>query len=547
MYNEIYQLSQAEQIEYVANRLVEIASVNSTKGEFAIAEKVEEILRSFPYFQENPSLVWTNSLSNDKFGRKNVFAFLPKRECQKTVIYHSHMDTVGVEDYGQQKDLAFSPDDLLTFFKSYEEDIDVQKDALSGDWAFGRGMLDMKSGIAVNLMNLLYYTEHFSELPANILLMVNCVEENDHTGVIESIPELVKLKEERDLTYVAAINTDFVSPLYEGYSNRYIYTGAAGKLLSCFYIKGREIHVGNTLAGIDPTLLSSAINLKINTNINLCEELDNEEILPSSCLMQRDQKDFYNVQTAKTARMYFNTFLYEKSAKWIMNQLLQASEEACKEVTRQLDLRYESYRKKIGIPENKISHDLAVFTFEAYLAYLSEKGYYPQKLIETFFEEHVGIDRREAGFELIDYLEMVCGEDAPKVILFFAPPFCPHNYIDQQSQVNIGIKAALADFSAETGEIFKLRKFFPYLSDSSYLSMNETPEDLESLVVNFPGMETIYPLPIESIRQLNIPAVDIGVYGIGAHTWKERIYKPYSYSKLPKFIRKVSQEISKEG
>lgn len=94
------------------------------------------------------------------------------------------MDTVGVEDYGPIKGIANDSDALQESFKNYDEDPLIQEHAKSGDWLFGRGMLDMKSGDAVNIATLFYYMEHPDELPCNLLFMTNCVEENDHTGAI---------------------------------------------------------------------------------------------------------------------------------------------------------------------------------------------------------------------------------------------------------------------------------------------------------------------------------------------------------------------------
>lgn len=115
----------------------------------------------------------------------------------------------------------------------------IQEHAKSGDWLFGRGMLDMKSGDAVNIATLFYYMEHPDELPCNLLLMTNCVEENDHTGAIQASSELLRLRQ-AGYEFQAAVNTDFIFPSYDGDEKKYIYTGAAGKMLTCFYIKGRE-------------------------------------------------------------------------------------------------------------------------------------------------------------------------------------------------------------------------------------------------------------------------------------------------------------------
>ena len=484
-------------------------------------------------------------MENDPLQRRNVFAFLPKADSKKIVLLHAHIDTVGVEDFGKQKADAFSPGRLLRFFENYEADAEVQRDALSGEWAFGRGMLDMKSGMAVHLANLLHYSLHPEQLPFNLLLMGNPVEENDHTGVIASLPELLVFKR-KGYEFVIAVNTDFVSPLFEGDSTRYLYTGAAGKILPCFYIKGRETHVGSTLQGIDPTLLSSAINLAINTNPDLCELIDDEEVLPSSALQQRDCKDFYNVQTAKVAHLYFNTFLYERSVTEVLTVLRGAAEEAVREVTDKLDARLAEYRARVGVPIGTIGHEVKVLLFEEYLRECSEKGVDTAAIIADTLNKYGSEDKRAFGFRVIDALEHATGDDSAKVILFLAPPFCPHNGIETNSSVDRAISDAMEKIGEEQGQTFKKRRFFPFLSDSSYLSMSETKEEILTLIQNFPGMESIYPLPTDDIQELSIPAVNLGVFGKGAHTWKERIYKPYSYEVLPQLIRKVISNLSRE-
>lgn len=546
MYEKIKNLPQPQQIEALAKELVQIPSVNSSAhGEADISKRVFEILSSFPYFQEHPNLVWETPMENDPLQRRNVFAFLPKADSKKIVLLHAHIDTVGVEDFGKQKADAFSPGRLLRFFENYEADAEVQRDALSGEWAFGRGMLDMKSGMAVHLANLLHYSLHPEQLPFNLLLMGNPVEENDHTGVIASLPELLVFKR-KGYEFVIAVNTDFVSPLFEGDSTRYLYTGAAGKILPCFYIKGRETHVGSTLQGIDPTLLSSAINLAINTNPDLCELIDDEEVLPSSALQQRDCKDFYNVQTAKVAHLYFNTFLYERSVTEVLTVLRGAAEEAVREVTDKLDARLAEYRARVGVPIGTIGHEVKVLLFEEYLRECSEKGVDTAAIIADTLNKYGSEDKRAFGFRVIDALEHATGDDSAKVILFLAPPFCPHNGIETNSSVDRAISDAMEKIGEEQGQTFKKRRFFPFLSDSSYLSMSETKEEILTLIQNFPGMESIYPLPTDDIQELSIPAVNLGVFGKGAHTWKERIYKPYSYEVLPQLIRKVISNLSRE-
>ena len=68
-------------------------------------------------------------------------------------------------------------------------------------------------------------------------------------------------------------------------------------------------------------------------------------------------------------------------------------------------------------------------------------------------------------------------------VVFLAPPFCPHNYMDSNSEVDQALEQMMTEFPEEN---FIKRRFFPFLSDSSYLAMRETTEDINKLKANFP-------------------------------------------------------------
>lgn len=148
----------------------------------------------------------------------------------------------------------------------------------------------MQSGIAVHLANLLYFSENPGELEGNLLVMFNADEEGEHKGSRAALSELLRLKEKMGLEYMAAINNDFISPLYDGDATKYIYTGTVGKILPCFSIFGRETHAGESLAGIDPTLIAAELTARISQNFQLTEKLEGELVLPPSCLYMRDDK-----------------------------------------------------------------------------------------------------------------------------------------------------------------------------------------------------------------------------------------------------------------
>ncbi|MEC1105280.1 M20 family metallopeptidase [Bacillus velezensis] len=548
MYQQLSKMLPEEKIEAITKSLVALNSINGTLGEGKKADYIKDMIKSFPYFQENPSHVWEQAIPEDPYGRKNIFAFIEGNgESLNTVIYHAHLDTVGIEDFGPLKDIAFDSDRLAEYFSSYEFDRDVQRDARSGEWMFGRGSVDMQSGIAVHLANLLHFSERRDQLPGHILFMANPDEESQHSGILTSISELKRLKQEKQLRYLAAINNDFITPLYEDDTTRYIYTGAAGKLLPCFAIYGREVHVGDTLSGIDPNLIASEITRRIHNNIHMAENIEGELVLPPTCLYQRDNKEAYNVQTAVSSYVYFNYFIYEKTAKEVMDQLTAVADEACKETERKLSDYYDEYCERTSLPKKEMSWNVQVYSLEDYLKRLRSRGIDPAQCIGQAFKTYEHLELRMRCFKAVEELQKLDPEQGAKVIIFYAPPYLPHNYLKEESTrdrlLQHVIQEAVDKTAASTGETFAFKKFFPYLADGSFLSLHETDEEVSAFTDNFPGWDVIGTIPFKEIRELNIPSVNIGVYGKDGHKWTERVYKPYTFHVLPELIQQTTMHL----
>ncbi|WP_441394336.1 M20 family metallopeptidase [Bacillus velezensis] len=548
MYQQLSKMLPEEKIEAITKSLVALNSINGTLGEGKKADYIKDMIKSFPYFQENPSHVWEQAIPEDPYGRKNIFAFIEGNgESLNTVIYHAHLDTVGIEDFGPLKDIAFDSDRLAEYFSNYEFDRDVQRDARSGEWMFGRGSVDMQSGIAVHLANLLHFSERRDQLPGHILFMANPDEESQHSGILTSISELKRLKQEKQLRYLAAINNDFITPLYEGDTTRYIYTGAAGKLLPCFAIYGREVHVGDTLSGIDPNLIASEITRRIHNNIHMAENIEGELVLPPTCLYQRDNKEAYNVQTAVSSYVYFNYFIYEKTAKEVMDQLTAVADEACKETEQKLSDYYDEYCERTSLPKKEMSWNVQVYSLEDYLKRLRSRGIDPVQCIGQAFKTYEHLELRMRCFKAVEELQKLDPEQGAKVIIFYAPPYLPHNYLKEESTrdrlLQHVIQEAVDKTAASTGETFVFKKFFPYLADGSFLSLHETDEEVSAFTDNFPGWDVIGTIPFKEIRELNIPSVNIGVYGKDGHKWTERVYKPYTFHVLPELIQQTTMHL----
>lgn len=537
MYQEMLQLTK---------KLVGIPSVNTTPGEKKIGEFIEHYIREIPYFKEHPEQVIVKPLTEDPLERRNVFALLigEKEKKADTVFFHGHTDTVGIEDYASLKEFAFDVDGLMEKLKEMKLPIDIKEDLDSGDYIFGRGSLDMKSADAVFLTLLKEYCAKVDELSGNILVAFNPVEENLHTGILEGISILNDLKEKYGLIYKLAINNDYICPLYPGDTKKYVYTGAVGKLLPCFYIQGKETHVGQCFEGFDAATVAAKLVEKINLNPNFCDEYQGEYSLPPSVLKMKDLKDWYNVQTPNDAFVYFNYFVHNESMKHIIQQLKTAAREVFDEVLQMLHNRYEDYCRLTGEKFIKPNYQMEVLTYQELLG-LAQNNMDSEKLNESLksMAENAlkaGMDKREIPIPLVRFLLNQAKIMNPVMVLFFAAPFCPHNTLQNKDEE---IVSALKSITQKVGEKFEvsyqLRRFFPSLTDSSYLKIDDDDDGIELLCKNFPEQRLLYPLPFRQIKSLNIPAINFGAYGKDAHKWSERVNTSYTFQVLPELIKET--------
>ena len=530
----------------LTKKMVSINSVNTTKGEKDIGVFIEEYLRDIPYFKKHPNQVIVQQLKDDHLERRNVFALLvgEKDKNNKTIIFHGHTDTVGVEDYGALADYAFDCDGLAKKLKEIELPEEVKKDLDSGEYLFGRGACDMKSGDAVFMVLLKELSEYVEKLSGNILLSLNPVEENLHTGIIEGIEVIEKLKDEYELDYVLAINNDYTCPMYPGDTHHYIYTGVGGKLLPCFYIQGRETHVGQCFEGYDPTSVMAELIKEINLNPEYSDCYEGEYSLPPTLLKSKDLKGWYNVQTAKEALVYFNYFVLNENLQGITKRLISAAEKSVRRVSEDLNIKYKAFCEKSKKEFKQIENSWSVLTYEELYQQVKDQDDSIDEILseETRKLQEAGVDKREIPISYIRILLAKANIYHPVVVLYYATPYCPHNTLKKDDEAVSKLAKILKKMEEEKGIKYQMDGFFPSLSDSSYLSLDDSMESIDKLKKNFPQMDELYPLPLEQIKKLNIKAVDFGVYGKDAHKSTERLQVPYSFGILPELILKTTEE-----
>ena len=136
----------------VALALTSWPSVTGSADEAAYAERLARYLSQF-------DTVWTSPIPDDP--RSNVFA-LKRGRSKRTIVLTGHFDVVPVNDYGALEPLAFTPERLLpeimARLRRTGENPLALADFESGEFLPGRGLLDMKAGLAAGIAAMEAYT-----------------------------------------------------------------------------------------------------------------------------------------------------------------------------------------------------------------------------------------------------------------------------------------------------------------------------------------------------------------------------------------------------
>ena len=525
----------------LTKKLVSIPSLNNTAGERDIALYMADWVKKIPYFAEHSDQVVVRPLKNDPYGRLNVLAiaFGTRSDSKTTIILHGHHDTVWIDDFGAIKEYAFDCDALPEKIKALTDNPEVLADIESGEWLFGRGASDMKCGDAVNMLLLRYFTENLDKFDGNLIFMTNPVEENMHTGIMESLDVLEEWKAQYGIEYRMAMNTDFISPAFPGDTAHYFHAGAVGKILPCFYIIGKPTHCGQAYEGFPASMVAAEIVRNVDLRAEFCDVYNNEYTMPATTLKVKDMKPAYDTQTTFSAFVYFNYFIHNMEMDDIFARLRKVAADAMDTVDKYRDEQHQIYSRLSGVTYKKIEYQKKVLDYNELYTMAKEKNPGLDAEIEEITAKGLkdNIDRRELCREIVEHLVTILDIKTPTVIVFLSPPYCPRNTlkreIPEERELLDGVCGVLDEMGRELGEELRMMQFFPVLTDSSYLKLDDTDTSVKTLVSNMPNMKSIYNVPLEQIKRLNIPAFNFGCHGKDAHKWTERVHKEYAFGKLP--------------
>lgn len=549
-----------EAVRALTLRLVQMPSVTGTAGEREFARHLYRILAAHPYFQAHPDHLRLERTTDDPQERYNLFALVRGTDRQ-TVLLSGHYDVVGTGPYGSLAPWAFDPEELLPrLVAELETDGRNESDQLaladlrSGDFLPGRGVLDMKSGLAAGIAVLFRLAEAPSPPAGNLLLLATPDEEDNSHGMRAAAQQLPGLAAAWDLELRAAINLDATNDSGDGSDGRAVFLGSVGKLLPSVYLVGRETHAGRPFDGVNPNLLAAEATRRMECAADLADVAEGEASPPPVTLKQADLKDHYDVTTPGAAWCYYNVLTHRAPAAEVLSRVVNIVREALEAAMDHLREQARRYGHRTGRPGPAPAWKPLVLTFaELKERVLQQSDAAARQRVERLIEQLAAdpeVDLRTLSRRVTEALWAMSGLTGPAAVVGFASLYYPPVHLGMETPRRARLRRAACRqaeaLARETGLSIRLRPFFPGISDMSFLAGAAPSEDYGAVTANAPAWESRVRFDYQVTRELDLPVINVGPWGRDYHQRTERVHMPYSFGLLPELVWRIVLDLFEE-
>lgn len=500
-------------------KLVRFPSVTGTEGEREFPEFLVSLLTSLPYFQQHPDHLL---VSQTRDGRPWLLAMVAASPHPDTVILLSHFDVVDVKDYGPLADQAFDPETLTEYLRTHLEELppEVRADLETGNWMFGRGIMDMKAGLAMQMALLAEAAS--GELPANLILLSVPDEEVNSVGMQDALGTLLSWQEHHHLSSVLLLNAEPIFPKHPGDFTHYLYTGSIGKVLPGFYCYGKETHVGEPLSGLNANYMAAQLTRALEWNPSFLSG-SHDAPPPPTNLYQRSLKETYSVQTPYRAVTLTNLLVTDQSLTTVVDQLLALAKVTADDIVR------DYQEKTTGLNPKPDLFKIHVVTYqELRQEAIQHYGEDVIRSMEIDIAATTSGDERDRSIAIVDEMARLENAAAPMIVLFFAPPYYPAVNSSDHPRISSLVHALTARAQEIHGINLQENRYYGGLSDLSFAGSDQG-HAISVLVDNLPLWQHGYELPLAAMQQFKVPVLNVGPWGRDAHKWTERLDFDYAY------------------
>lgn len=518
----------------LAIRLTERPSVTGTLDEASFGPWLAGLLRSLGHWGEDVE-AWTIPVAEGD--ARCVVAFLVRGQGREAVVLTGHYDTVTTADYGELAALAISPEALLPALMrrlanaATPAEARARADFAVEGWLPGRGLLDMKGGLAAGLAAMAAH----AATPArrgNLLFLAVPDEEYASTGARAAALALPGLARERDLDVVAAINLDSISDDADGVAGRVVALGTVGKVLPTAFVVGEPVHSGFPLRGLNAAVLAGAIARALEWAPELTDESAAEAGTPVSLLSLRDGKVGYDVTTPATAWATWSVLNHRRDPSTVLRMVERLVREAADACLADLAQRASRSGQPVGILA--WAEGVRVMRWSALLKELRARD----PAIDAELAAEAGrlrdqnLDLPEACHRLTAWAWRRSGLAGPAVVLGLGS--IPYLATELRSQrVRAAVEALAADAPARHGTSLAVVDYFAGISDMSFFGQGDVGA-FGRLAADTPAWDVAVGVHAGHVAQ--VPTVNLGPWGRDYHTPLERMEADYAFRVLPRLL-----------
>ncbi|MET0428657.1 MAG: M20/M25/M40 family metallo-hydrolase [Microvirga sp.] len=533
----------------LAFEMVAWPSETGTADEAAFPRRLADLLRGWPYFRDHPDAVVV--LESHGEPRTGAVLALVRGTGRSCVALSGHFDTVTTENYGALAPLACDPvplagalvEELLAGRRNDDEERALD-DLREGSFIPGRGMLDMKSGLAAGLACLERFARQ-DERVGNMLFIAVPDEENRSRGmraVRDALPDLVR---RWDLRIAAGINLDATSDLGDGSDGRAIYLGTVGKVLPFAFVIGRPTHAGYPLEGVSAHMIAGEIFRSVELDPDLCESVAGEVSPPPVCLEAKDLRVHYDVTMPGETWLAFNWLTFERGPCEVLALFRDRVGLALDEALDRIADRAARYYRAMGArpPDRREGR---VLTFDELRREAGRVG--GPDATRRFEALERSLDGEEnpllVSRTLVARLVADAGIVGPAVVVGLGSLYYPPTRVEAgdpgHERLRGIVTAAAARIGAVHGTSVRTRAFFGGICDMSFFGHRPDAADASVVRAQTPSLAHVDRAPPDA---LSFPCVNIGPWGREYHQKLERVHAPYAFDVLPDLVHDIARAI----
>lgn len=512
-------------------------SVTGSPDEAAFSERLRAHLAQTPYFQRHLDQLFTVDSHGEPMTRSVVA--LVRGRGPRTVMLAGHFDTVSIANYGTLAPLACDPEPLTeALLKELRSrplngaEAKALKDFESGDFIAGRGLLDMKSGLAAGIAVL----ERFAGLEApegNILFVATPDEENRSRGMRSLRNALPGIARRFDLDIVGGINLDASSCERDGEEGRAVYLGSIGKFAPFAFVIGRPTHAGYPFNGTSAHRIAAEITRAMDTVPELSDEAFGEHSPPPVCLEARDIRDGYDVTTPDRVWLSFNWLTHSRSASDILGAFRAIVTGALQTA---LDTQHAHAERYAGRAAAKTKG--LVLTYAELLERVKVRGGEEALARLEALDRSLsgGTDPLKVSRDIVGAATTEAGIEGPAVIIGFGSLHYPLVHLDHAEagrRMQARLRRVMEEAAHRHDTSIKFKQIFAGISDMSFFGHRPEAGEIGLLATNTPSAAFTDDAPDDL---LSFPTVNIGPWGRDYHQKWERVHAPYTFEVLPDLV-----------